>query len=48
MEMEIKTWSKNLHVNSENREDKQILLYIDAVCVLSIQTKKSRQPFRKD
>ena len=26
----------------------KILLYIDAVCVLSIQTKKSRQPFRKD
>ena len=28
--------------------EKKILLYIDAVCVLSIQTKKSRQPFRKD
>ena len=26
----------------------KILLYIDAVCVLSIQAKKSRQPFRKD
>ena len=26
----------------------KILLYIDAVCILSIQTKKSRQPFRKD
>ena len=26
----------------------KILLNTDAVCVLSIQTKKSRQPFRKD
>jgi len=37
-----------LNLNSENSENKEILLYIDAVCVLSIQTKKSRQPFRKD
>ena len=36
------------HLNGKNRENKEILLYIDAVCVLSIQSKKSRQPLRKD
>ena len=36
---------KNL--NSKNRENKNNLLYIDAVCVLSIQSKKSQQPFRQ-
>ena len=35
-------------INSKNRENKEILLYIDAVYVLSIQSKKSRQPSRKD
>ena len=32
------------NINSKNRENKEILLYIDAGCVLSIQSKKSRQP----
>lgn len=41
-------YKHDLKFKSEIEKNKEILLYIDAVCVLSIQTKKLRQPFRKD
>ena len=41
-------YKHDLKFKSKIEKNKEILLYIDAVCVLSIQRKKLRQPFRKD
>lgn len=41
-------YKHDLKFKSKIEKNKEILLYIDAVCVLSIQRKKLQQPFRKD